>query len=100
MTRLFVAVENIQPRIGEPAIRPPKVKPNDRIAPTPGFTPRQYERLALAYVVASIRRGRWMIPAFHAVVDARYAGGHDDPQNFDMQAFSDAVKRHLDRLTT
>jgi hypothetical protein len=97
--RLFVAVENIQPRIGDPAVRPPGVKPNDVVAPVPGFTARQYERLALVYVVASVRRGRWMIPAFHAVVDTMYASGHDDPQNFEMQAFSDAVRRHVERLT-
>jgi hypothetical protein len=52
----------------------------------------------LLYVVASIRRGRWLIPAFHAVLDGYFAQGHDDPQKFDMRAFSRAVKRHAERL--
>ena len=91
---LFVGVENIQPRIGSPAVPQVGKKANDLVAPTPGFTPAQYDRLALAYVVASVRRGAWLIPAFHAVLDARYRQGHDDPQNFDMAAFAAAVERH------
>jgi hypothetical protein len=71
---------------------------NDRVAPRPGFTPAQYDRLALLYVAASVRHGRWLIPAFHAVLDSYFAEGHDDPQNFDMNAFSRAVKRHASRL--
>jgi hypothetical protein len=54
--------------------------------------------LALLYLTASVRRGRWLIPAFHAVLDARFLEGHDDPQHFDMRAFSRAVERHLARL--
>jgi hypothetical protein len=92
---LFVGVENIQPRIGSPAKPALGVKPNDVIAPVPGFTPAQYERLALVYVVASVRHGSWMIPAFHAVIDQVYAGGHDDPQNFDIAAFASAVQVHV-----
>ena len=97
---LFIGIENIQPRIGLPAVPAPGKKANDLIAPDPGFTPAQYRRLALLYVAAGVRRGRWLIPAFHAVVDSRYADGHDDPQNFDMRAFSDAVKGHLDELAS
>lgn len=97
---LFLGIENIQPRIGAPAVPAPGKKANDLIAPVPGFTAAQYRRLALLYVTASARQGRWLIPAFHAVVDSRYADGHDDPQNFDMSAFSDAVKGHLDDLAS
>jgi hypothetical protein len=96
---LFIGIENIQPRIGAPAVPAPGRKANDLIAPVPGFTPAQYRRLALLYVAAGVRQGRWLIPAFHAVVDSRYADGHDDPQNFDMPAFSDAVREHLDKLS-
>jgi len=39
-------------------------------SPDPGFTPAQYERLALQYIIASVRRGSWMIPAFHCVLDS------------------------------
>lgn len=99
-TGLFIGIENIQPRIGAPAVPAPGKKANDLIAPVPGFTPAQYRRLALLYVAASVRQGHWLIPAFHAVVDSRYADGHDDPQNFDMPAFSDAVKGHVEKLAS
>lgn len=94
-TRLFVGVENIQPRIGNPRIPQPGKKANDFDAPVPGFTTAQYERLALLYTVASSRRGQWLIPAYHAVLDNFYADGHDDPQHFNMAAFSAAVQKHI-----
>jgi len=91
---LFLAVENTQPRAEDSRSN----RPNDLVAPRPGFTAAQYDRLALLYVAASVRRGRWLIPAFHAVLDSLFAEGHDDPQNFDMRAFSAAVRRHWKRL--
>lgn len=88
---LFIGVENIQPRIGDPAIPRPGRRANDLVAPEPGFSNAQYRRLALLYATASLRRGRWLIPAFHAVIDANYAGGHDDPQNFDIGLFDETL---------
>jgi hypothetical protein len=64
---------------------------NDRIAQRPGFTPKQMHLLALTYIAASIRAGEWMIPAYHAVIDASFPGGHDDPQNFDLVAWSEII---------
>ena len=90
----FLHVENVQPRrkeIGGPA-------GNDRIAPVPGFTHRQYRTLALLYVLASARLGQWMIPAFHANIDRGIARAHDDPQNFDLNAFDAELARWLNRL--
>lgn len=95
---LFVGVENIQPRVGDPRIPKPGKKANDFDAPNPGFTNKQYERLALIYIVASARRGQWLIPAFHAVLDQYYADGHDDPQRFDMEVFSAAVQKYTERI--
>ena len=92
---LFVGVENIQPRTGKPAIPSPGKMPNDLVGPSPGFPPKQYERLALLYVIASARRGHWLIPAFHAVLDQQYADGHDDPQNFDIDMFDTAISEHV-----
>ena len=94
---LFVGVENIQPRVGRPARPGPGEPVNDLIAPLPGFTSAQYERLALIYIAASARHGRWLIPAYHAVLDPLYdpPTAHDDPQNFDLAAFSAAVERLL-----
>ena len=99
---LFVGVENIQPRIGRPARPRPGAPVNDLVAPQPGFTQAQYERLALVYIVASARAGRWLIPAYHAVLDRLYdpPTAHDDPQQFDLRRFSAAVQslaRAIDR---
>jgi len=63
---------------------------SDPEAPDPGFTAAQYERLALQYCIASVRRGSWMIPAFHCVLDL-HVGDHDDPQKFDLAAWDHAI---------
>jgi hypothetical protein len=92
----FLHIENVQ-------LRRPEVEAdalltnaeghcvNDRIAQRPGFTQKQMHLLALTYIAASIRAGEWMIPAYHAVIDASFSGGHDDPQNFDLVAWSEAI---------
>lgn len=78
---LFVHVENVQPRIKPPGSWGWR-------APTPGFTPAQEQRLALAYVVASMRAGRWLIPAYHFNIDFGLPGhGHDDPQHADLASW-------------
>jgi hypothetical protein len=91
---LFLHVEMIQPRRGGPGHHA-----NDIAAPHPGFTAVQYERLALLYVIASVRAGEWLIPAFHAVIDGDIRGGHDDPQNFEVAAFGQALEGVLERLS-
>lgn len=70
--------ELIQPRKGP--------GDSDVDSPNPGFTHAQYDRLALQYIIASVRRGSWMIPAFHGVIDLS-VGDHDDPQSFDLAAW-------------
>jgi hypothetical protein len=85
---LFLAVESIQPRRSDPR----GAENNDLIAPDPGFTPAQLKRLALIYVAASVRRGQWLIPAFHAVIDTGFRNGHDDPQNFDLSTWADDIQ--------
>ena len=75
---LFLHVELVQPRRRAPG----RGRRNDAQAPTPGFSAAQYDRLALVYTVASVRAGAWLIPAFHAPIDAHIRGGHDDPQKF------------------
>jgi hypothetical protein len=88
---LFLHVELIQPRRRAPG----KGRRNDALAPTPGFTAAQYDRLALLYIIASVRAGAWLIPAFHAPIDAHIRGGHDDPQNFELDAFAGSLGRLL-----
>jgi hypothetical protein len=83
----------IQPRRGGPGHRRSGIA-----APDPGFTSAQYDRLALLYVVASVRAGEWLVPAFHAVLDGDIRGGHDDPQNFDLGAFAAALEEVIARL--
>lgn len=92
LTGLFLHVELVQPRRSDPA----GGRGNDGVAPEPGFTPAQYERLALLYIAASVRRGSWLIPAFHAVLDTGYANGHDDPQNFSLAAWSESIAQLID----
>jgi hypothetical protein len=80
---LFLHHELVQPRMGPPT-------GGDPDSPDPGFTPVRYERLALQYLLASVRRGSWMIPAFHGVLDL-HVGDHDDPQRFDLAAWDNAL---------
>lgn len=89
-----IHIELIQPRRRDPN-GPPK---NDLIAPVPGFTDKQYERLALLYVCASVRRGTWMIPAYHSAIDAGIKGAHDDPQNFLLEKFAEKLNALIKEL--
>ena len=91
---LFLHVELIQPRRSQPGLG----RRNDGQAPTPGFSDIQYDRLALIYTIASVRSGRWLIPAFHIAIDSGIRGGHDDPQNFEIDAFAASVERLVNRL--
>jgi hypothetical protein len=86
---LFLHNELIQPRQRHPKFR----GRNDFKAPEPGYPTAQYDALALVYVVASMRAGFWMIPAYHAVLDEGIYDKHDDPQNFDLDAFADSLTR-------
>jgi hypothetical protein len=71
---------------------------NDQIAPEIGFTDLQYERLALLYICASVRRGTWLVPAYHSAIDAGIKDAHDDPQNFELEKFSEKLKLLRKRL--
>ena len=88
---LFLHIELVQPRRSDPQ-GPPN---NDRFAPTPGFTDAQLKRLAVVYIAASVRRGQWLIPAFHAAVDAGIPDAHDDPQNFDLTRWANHLRALL-----
>jgi hypothetical protein len=90
---LFLHVELIQPR------RRGGRRGIDIAAPTPGFTAAQYQRLALLYTIASRRAGTWLVPAFHAVIDGDIRGGHDDPQNFEIEAFARALDGVAEQLS-
>jgi predicted Fe-Mo cluster-binding NifX family protein len=90
---LFVHIELIQPRR--------RSNPNSAyfdIPPSPGFTPKQLDRLALLYVVVSVRAKRWLLPAFHLSVDATIAEAHDDPQNFDLETWLNSLSMLLVKL--
>jgi len=112
MRGLFLHIENIQPRRCDPDVRmccrkcvirgKETLCCNDAIAPEPGFSDAQLSRLALVYVAASVRRGTWLIPVFHCVLDThpQIAPGlrHDDPQNFDVQAWAASLQRLLSEI--
>jgi hypothetical protein len=85
----FTHIELIQPRRFMPGF-------SDRQhtqGPRPGFSGAQYRQLAALYVYASARAGRWLIPAFHATIDAGIPDAHDDPQNFDLKRFARELRR-------
>jgi hypothetical protein len=92
---LQIHIELIQPRRRDAANANPE---NDLIAPFPGFTENQYEKLALLYAAASRRRGSWLIPAFHSAIDAGIKGAHDDPQNFELTKFAEQLKKLIKKL--
>lgn len=83
---LFIHIELVQPRVF-----PPGNSTSAPVAPTPGFTDIQYQRLALLYICASVRKGDWLIPAYHVNIDEGLKDGHDDPQNFELNKFTDKV---------
>ena len=91
---LFLHVELVQPRRRDPD----GGAQNDAIAPTPGFTEAQLQRLALLYVAASVRAGQWLIPAFHAALDVGIPDAHDDPQNFDLTHWAQQLKILLEAI--
>ncbi|MDQ6786556.1 MAG: hypothetical protein M3033_07020 [Acidobacteriota bacterium] len=92
---LQLHIELIQPRRRD--FKSPNPE-NDLIAPVPGFTDKQYKRLALLYICASVRRGTWLIPAFHSAIDAGIKDAHDDPQNFELEKFADSIKFLLKKI--
>ncbi len=93
---MFVHTELSQPRQGDPKGR----KGNDSIAPEPGFTQGQYERLALLYVAASLEHGTWMVPAYHCCLDSGMVDGHDDPQNFKLNEWAKRLDGLLKQIQT
>ncbi len=80
----FVHIETVQPR----RFLPGATSRGQTYGPTPGFSNAQYQMLAALYVYASARAGHWLIPAFHATVDAGIPDAHDDPQNFELGKFA------------
>jgi hypothetical protein len=93
---LFLHNEMIQPRRSAPG----HGRRNDARSPDPAFTPVQYDRLALLYVIASVRAEHWLIPAFHAAIDAEIPNGHDDPLNFDIDSFARSLDGLMAKLGT
>ena len=93
---LQIHIELVQPRRRDAKNSVPN---NDRIAPVPGFTGKQYERLALLYICASVRRGVFLIPGFHSAIDAGIKDAHDDPQNFELEKFARAIEKLLKRIS-
>ncbi len=88
---MFIHIENSQPRRSDPNGH----KGNDAIAPIPGFTLPQLDRLALLYVTASLEHGTWLVPGYHCAIDAGIPDGHDDPQHFDLAQWATRLEMLL-----
>jgi hypothetical protein len=52
----------------------------------------------LLYVIASVRAEHWLVPAFHAAIDANIPNGHDDPMNFNVASFAKSLDRIVEKL--
>ena len=91
---LFLHNEMIQPRRSAPG----RGRRNDARSPDPAFTTAQYDRLALLYVIASVRAERWLVPALHAAIDAQIPNGHDDPLNFNIESFATSLDGLMTKL--
>ncbi len=71
---------------------------NDAIAPDLGFTQVQLKRLAVVYIAAGVRRGKWLIPAFHVALDQGFLGAHDDPQKFVLDKWTEQLNIVLNEI--
>jgi 3D (Asp-Asp-Asp) domain-containing protein len=91
----FIHIENVQPRIRDRSVH----FDNDAIAPNPGFSDNQLERLALLYIVASVRSGKWLIPAYHAPIDLGFPNAHDDPQNFELNRWAEKLNSLISAIS-
>ena len=92
--REFLHIENVQPRIRDRSVN----FRNDALAPDPGFPEAQLERLALVYLVASVRSGNWLIPAYHSPIDLGFRDRHDDPQNFNLQLWATKLEQLITEI--
>jgi hypothetical protein len=90
---LYIHIELVQPRV-----YPPGNEDNAPVAPTPGFTDIQYQKLALLYICASIRKGEWLVPAFHANIDEKLPDAHDNPQNFETNKFTNQIVMMVSKI--
>lgn len=90
---LYIHIELVQPRV-----YPPGNEKNAPVAPKPGFTDAQYDRLALLYICSSFRKNEWLVPAFHANIDQKLNDSHDDPQNFETKKFTDKILEVLSEI--
>ena len=90
----FLRIENIQPRIRDRSVS----FDNDAIAPEPGFTDAQLERLALVYLAASVRSEKWLIPAYHSPIDLGFPDAHDDPQHFSLEMWGRKLRELIEEI--
>jgi hypothetical protein len=88
----FVHIEQVQPR------RRSRPGTFFDLGPEPGMTQRQLDRLAVLYVAASVRAGRWLLPAFHCALDTPIPDAHDDPQNFDTDVWLGSLRTLLSEV--
>lgn len=88
----FIHNEMVQPRVNN-------AHGVDEFAPQPGFSQPQLARLALLYTCASARADRWLIPAFHCVLDEGIKDGHDDPQKFSLSDWCVEISSLLVKLS-
>ena len=92
---LFLHNELTQPRLP----RHGETLTDASLPPSPAFTNAQYRSIALLYAAASVRAGQWLVPAFHSAIDHAWDDGHDDPRDFDLAKFDEALQDILRRAS-
>jgi hypothetical protein len=92
---LFLHNELTQPRLP----RHGETLTDASLPPSPAFTDAQYRAIALLYAAASVRSGQWLVPAFHSAIDYAWDDGHDDPRDFDLAKFDQALGDIVHRTT-
>jgi hypothetical protein len=106
-TTCFVHVELVRAEKGAIVNAAADTYPNPRISTARAagtrYTDQQYDDLANPYIVASLRRGRFLTVTVHSEVDRSAASrppfkkshGHNDPDDFDVGRFYRLVDAKL-----
>ena len=93
---LFIHAILLQPRhrdlISNSSQKLCQLSPNLKDPPSVAFKQKQYNRLAITYIVASFRAKKWLIPAYYTIID--YSAGYaDSPQGFSLNTWDNNIAK-------
>ena len=91
---LFLHNELVQPRKSAPATAGATM----RKRPIPPSPRRNTTGWRSSTPLPAVRKGKWLVPAFHAAIDADIPNGHDDPLHFDIDSFAASLDGLAEKL--